>query len=989
MSFNELNSVEYFIIKQLSGVNLNSSNRVAESHASYGLQWQYLSATLLMREQTEILVENELKQALIRINPEIAAQPDRADEVIYKLRTILLSVNSIGLVRANEEFSRWMRGDMTMPFGENYSHVTVRLIDFDNLNNNCYQIVNQLHVRNRETKIPDIILFINGIPVVIGETKTPVRPSVSWLDGAHEIREVYENAVPALFVPNILNFACDGKDFYYSAVRTPLEYWSPWRIDDDSDELLKLVGLNEIGKQIKNLLRPKVLLDIFRHFSIFTTNKQRQRIKIICRYQQYEGANRIVERVKENKLKKGLIWHFQGSGKSLLMLFAAQKLRREQALKSPTVIIVVDRIDLDTQISGTFNAADVPNLVTTDSIRELHDYLEKDARFIIITMIHKFREAYPNMNLRDNIILMVDEAHRTQEGNLGARMRAALPNAFLFGLTGTPINKSDRNTFWAFGEETDEGGYMSRYTFQDSIRDNATLPLHFEPRLLDIHIDKEQIDVAFNELANDLDEEQKAILTKTAAKMNEFLKSPQRITHICEDIVVHFREKVEPHGFKAMIVTPDREACHLYKMELDKFLPAETSAVIISTTANDDFDFKQKYELDKDSQEKLIEQYNKPDSPLKFLIVTAKLLTGFDAPILQTMYLDKSLKDHTLLQAICRTNRLYSQKKFGRIVDYFGVFDDTARALQFDEETVKTIISNLSGLCEQAPQAIKDALRHFPGIDRQQDSFEGLQAAQECIKTNEQKDAFAKDYIFLSKIWESLSPDTTLAPYTNDYKWLSQVYASVKPTGPEATGKLLWMAFGAQTTKLIHESIYVETVHDDLDEIILDERVVDDLMNSKDEHKIKQIEKELIRRFQRNADKPQFIALSKRLEDLRLRAEQGLISSIDFIKELCQIARETVQAEKEELSLPERKDAKAALTELFLELKTENTPTVVGRIVDDIDSIVKVIRFPGWQNTVAGEREVQKALRKTLLKYKLHKENELFNKAYLYIKEYY
>ncbi|KAA6343146.1 Type I restriction enzyme EcoR124II R protein [termite gut metagenome] len=989
MSFNELNSVEHFIIQQLSGVNLNAGNIAAEPLAPYGLQWHYLPASALLREQTEVLVESELKKALIRINPFIAQQPDRADEVIYKLRTILLSVNSMGLVRANEEFSKWMKGEMTMPFGENYSHVSVRLIDFDNLNNNHYQIVNQLHVRNRETKIPDIVLFINGIPVVVGEAKTPVRPAVSWLDGAHEIHEVYENTVPSLFVPNILNFATDGKDFYYGAVRTPLEYWSPWRIEDNSDEFSKLLGLHEVSKQIKHLLHSKTLLDIFYHFSIFTTNKRRQRIKIICRYQQYEGANLIVERVKDNKVKKGLIWHFQGSGKSLLMLFAAQKLRREPALKSPTVIIVVDRIDLDTQIAGTFNAADVSNLVTTDSIKELHDYLEKDARFIIITMIHKFRDAYSNMNLRDNIILMVDEAHRTQEGDLGGKMRAALPNAFFFGLTGTPINKADRNTFWAFGSEMDESGYMSRYTFQDSIRDNATLPLHFEPRLLDIHIDKEQIDVAFNELVGDLDEEQKANLTKTAAQMAVFLKSPQRIISICEDIVAHFREKVEPHGFKAMIVTPDREACHLYKEDLDKLLSPEATAVVISTTANDTLEFKEKYELDKDRQEKLIELYNKPDSPLKFLIVTAKLLTGFDAPILQTMYLDKSLKDHTLLQAICRTNRLYSQKTFGCIVDYFGVFDDTARALQFDEETVKTIVSNLSELREKMPQAVGDALKHFASIDRNLEGFEGLQAAQECIKTNEQKDAFAKDYIYLSKIWESLSPDAVLSPYVDDYKWLSQVYISVKPTGPGATGKLLWMAFGAQTTKLIHENIHVENIHDDLEKIILDETIVDDLMNSKNPQKIKQIEKELIRRFQKNAHKPQFIALSKRLEDLRLRAEQGLISSIDFIKELCQIARETVQAEKEEQITQERKEAKTALTELFLELRTENTPAVVGRIVDDIDSIVKVVRFPGWQNTVAGEREVQKALRKTLLKYKLHREDELFNKAYLYIKEYY
>ncbi|MDR2384608.1 MAG: HsdR family type I site-specific deoxyribonuclease [Tannerella sp.] len=989
MSFNEQNSVEYFIIQQLSGINLNRPGIAAEPQSSYGLQWQYLPATSLLREQTEILLENELKKALIRINPDIAPQPDRADEVIYKLRTILLSVGSIGLVRANEEFSKWMKGEMTAPFGENYSHVSVRLIDFDNLRNNSYQIVNQLHVRNRETKIPDIVLFVNGMPVVVGEAKTPVRPAVSWLDGAHEIHGIYENTIPALFVPNILNFACDGKTFYYGAVRTPPEYWSPWRREEHTDHLSEWAGLQDTGAQMKDLLHPKILLDVFRYFSIFTTNKRRQRIKIVCRYQQYEGANRIVKRVKENKVKKGLIWHFQGSGKSLLMLFAAQKLRRESALRNPTVIIVVDRVDLDTQIAGIFNAADVPNLVTTDSIRELHEYLEKDARFIIITMIHKFRDAYPNMNMRDNIILMVDEAHRTQEGDLGAKMRAALPNVFLFGLTGTPINKTDRNTFFAFGEQTDEGGYLSRYTFQDSIRDNATLPLHFEPRLLDIHIDKEQIDVAFNEMANDLDDDQKAALTQTAAQMAVFLKTPQRITRICKDIVAHFKEKVEPHGFKAMIVTPDREACHLYKMELNGLLPDETSAVIVSTSANDTFDFKEKYERSKDDQEKLIEQYNKPESPLKFLIVTAKLLTGFDAPILQTMYLDKSLKDHTLLQAICRTNRLYPQKTFGRIVDYFGVFDDTARALQFDEATVKAIVSNLDELKGQVSQAMESALKYFHGTDRKTTDFESLQAAQECIKTNEQKDAFAKDYIYLSKIWESLSPDASLSPYINDYKWLSQVYASVKPTGPEATGKLLWMAFGAQTTKLIHENIHVETIHDDLDEIILDETVVDDLMNSKNPQQTEKIEKELIKRFQRNAHKPQFIALSKRLENLRLRVEQGLISSIDFIKELCQIARETVQAEKDESADVARKDAKAALTELFLELKTENTPAIVGRIVDDIDNIVEEVRFPGWQNTVAGEREVQKVLRRTLLKYKLHKEEELFNKAYLYIKEYY
>ena len=419
--------------------------------------------------------------------------------MIYKLRAILISVNQIGLVKANEEFFKWLSGEKTMPFGDNNRHVPVRLLDFDDLANNRYVVTNQFRIHHRETKIPDVVLLINGIPVVVGEAKTPIRPSVSWLDGAHEIHTVYENAVPQLFVPNILSFATEGKELFYGAIRCPLEYWAPWRLESDSGDIAKSLGLAEIGKELTDLLKPERLLDILRNFSLFTTNKKKQRSKVIPRFQQYEGANKIVQRVIEGQIKKGLIWHFQGSGKSLLMVFAAQKLRRATELKSPTVIVLVDRTDLDTQISGTFNAADVPNVETTDSISELQTLLERDTRKIIISMIHKFRDAKPNMNMRDNIIVLVDEAHRTQEGDLGRQMRAALPNAFLFGLTGTPVNRADKNTFWAFGAEEDQGGYLSRYTFHDSIRDEATLPLHFEPRLVDVHVDRDSIDQAFAE----------------------------------------------------------------------------------------------------------------------------------------------------------------------------------------------------------------------------------------------------------------------------------------------------------------------------------------------------------------------------------------------------------------------------------------------------------------------------------------------------------
>ncbi|MDP5201232.1 type I restriction endonuclease subunit R [Flavobacterium sp. DG2-3] len=973
----------------MSGKNLNSVLGFEEPKTEYGAQWKYISSSELNRSVNEVLLEDVLKTALIRLNPEIAENNELADEVIYKLRAILISVNTEGLVRANEEFFKWMCGDKTMPFGENNRHVPIRLIDFEDIHNNSYLITNQFRVHHRETKIPDIVLLINGIAVVIGEAKTPIRPSVSWLDGAHEIHDIYENAVPQLFVPNILSFATEGKTFYYGGIRTPLEFWAPWRLENDDDNLAKKLGLNEIGKELSDLLQPKRLLDILQNFSLFTTNKKKQRIKVLCRYQQYEGANKIVDRVLEGKIKKGLIWHFQGSGKSLLMVFAAQKLRRIQELKSPTVIVLVDRTDLDTQITGTFNAADIANVITTESITELQTFLERDTRKIIISMIHKFRDAKPNMNSRDNIIVLVDEAHRTQEGELARQMRAALPNAFLFGLTGTPVNKADKNTFWAFGAEEDQGGYLSRYTFHDSIRDGATLPLHFEPRLVDVHVDKETIDKSFKEFKEEaaLSDEEADALNKKSAKMAAFLKSPERVAKIVEDIAKHFNEKVLPHGYKAMIVTPDRYACVQYKEELDKYFSVESSKIVISTSANDDFEFKQKWAIDKSQQEKIVDDFNNANSELKFLIVTAKLLTGFDAPILQTLYLDKSIKDHTLLQAICRTNRLYPGKNFGRIVDYFGVFDDAAKALEFDEESVKQIITNLNELKEQLPSAMKKALDHFEGVDKKVSGFEGLELAQNAINTDEKKDAFAKDFKQLSKLWESLSPDSILNQYEEDYRWLSQVFESVRPSS-DHVGKLLWFSLGAQTTKLIHENIHVGEVHQ-LEEFVLDADVIEDIFNNPDPRNAKKLEKILVKRFKKNAGNPKFKKLSELLEALRDKAEQGLITSIEFVKELCKLAKETLLAEKELEAQFIEKTPQAALTELFLELKTDQTPAVVERIVNDIDAIVRQVRFPGWQKTASGEREVQKSLRQALLKYKLHKEQVLFDRAYEYIKEYY
>lgn len=989
MKFNELNTTEHYILNELTGASpevLQDANyRAPDSVFQVGTgKWQYAPSVQLKRDLSNVIVDSLLIDALVRLNPDIATDPSKAEEVVHKLRAIFLSVGTSGLVRANEELSAWLRGEKSMPFGENHEHVTINLIDFENPENNTYIATNQYTVQGRAEKRPDIVMLINGIPLVVGEFKTPVRPAISWLDGAMDIHDDYENTIPQLFVPNVFVFATEGKTFRYGSIRMPLELWGPWRTATG-----KSSGLSEI-KQALSVLDPSIVLDMLQNFTLFATDKRKQRIKIIARYQQMEGANMIVERVKAGYPKKGLIWHFQGSGKSLLMVFAAQKLRRSQELKSPTVLVVVDRVDLDTQITGTFNATEIPNVVSTDKRSELHDLLNKDTRKIIVTTIFKFAEAPGVLNDRENIIALVDEAHRTQEGDLGRKMRDALPNAFLFGLTGTPINRAERNTFWAFGAEEDEQGYMTRYTFQDSIRDKATLPLHFEPRLVDVHVERELIDAEFDQMTDHLSEDDRQNLVKEAAKMSAFLKSPARIETIVQDIVKHFQEKVDPQGFKAQIVTPDRYACDMYKQALDKILPPEASAVVISTGGKGEEDtmLKEKYELSKADQEKLLDNFRDPEHPLKFLIVTAKLLTGFDAPILQCMYLDKALKDHNLLQAICRTNRVYKDKQYGLIVDYFGVFDNVARALEFDDASVRYIITNINELKGQLEEAINTCLDHFPGIDRSQGGYEGLLLAQDCLNTNEKRDAFAADYTVLGNMWEALSPDPILNKFQKEYTWLSQVYESMRPPSGD-TGRLLWHALGAQTMKLIHEHIQVSGVNTKLEEIVLDAEVIEDIMQKADKKKAKLIEVEITKRLLRHKGDPKFVALGERLEELRDKAERGLINSIEFLKDLIQLAKDTVQAENEIDSSAQKAGAKTALTELFLEIKTDQTPAIVERIVNDIDEIVKVVRFPGWQSTAAGEREVKQALRKTLYKYALHKDNVLFDKAYEYIRQYY
>ena len=994
--FTESNTVEKMILDVATRLGSGAGNLMVREDSSAGWgaslgdelkpsRWTYAAGTALPRQPGDVLVESWVREALIALNPEIAEHPDRADEVIYALRAILLSVQGDGLVRANENFMAWLRGEKTLPFGPNGQHVTVRLVDFTQPAKNRLTVVNQwTYQTGSVTKRFDVVFLVNGLPLVIAEAKTPTRSAVTWFDGAYQISEIYEKEIPAMFVPNVFSFATEGRLLRYGSIRMPIDLWGPWRDDDNQTE----GELHHVRATVESLMRPGVVLDILQNFTLFATDKKHRRIKVICRYQQYETTNKIVARVVAGYPKKGLIWHFQGSGKSLLMVFAAQKLRMHPRLGNPTVIIVVDRIDLDTQITATFNAADVPNMVGVSDRKELQRLLGQDVRKVLITTIHKFGEAGGVLNDRKNIIVMVDEAHRTQEGDLGRKMREALPNAFLFGLTGTPINRADRNTFWAFGADEDSAGYMSRYSFQDSIRDKATLPLHFEAPTVKLKIDQAAIDEAYKVITDDLSEQDRDDLAQRAAKMAVLVKNPERVHAVVEHIVRHFQTKIEPNGFKAQVVCFDRECCVLYKKVMDEIVGPDASAIVMSAGQKDSPEWKV-HLRDKDAEEKLLDRFRDPADPLKFVIVTSKLLTGFDAPILQAMYLDKPMKDHNLLQAICRVNRTYGQTKtHGLIVDYIGIFDDVAKALDFDEKAVQQVVSNIDELRHVLPVQIQKCLAFFPKVDRSVGGYEGLLEAQQHLPNNEVRDTFAGAYTVLGNIWEALSPDPCLGAYAQDYKWLTQVYESVKPVN--GRGKLLWHRLGTKTIELINENVHVEAVRDDIDTLVLDSEVLDNILkDANPEKKAREVEIKLIARLRKHAGNPKFKELGERLEKIREKHEQGLLNSLEFLKAILEIAKDTVEAEKQTAPEEEQDQALEALTELFNEVKTKNTHIIVERIVFDIDAIVKQVRFDGWQTTTQGEREVQQALRRALLKYRLHTDQDLFDKAYRYIRQYY
>lgn len=971
----------------------NESNTVEEMlvNAAGQCGWVYVEPQNVPRLPDEVLVTEWLLTALLKFNP---ITEEQAAQVIYKLRAaISIGNNTEELITANERFRNLLFEENSYPFGPDGDNIAIKFFSDDMDENRCI-VTNQWEFPRKSKeggKRLDLVYIINGIPMVVGEAKTPVKPSVTWADGATDILH-YQKSIPEMFVTNILTYASEGRELQYAGVGCPVSMWGPWFADEER----KHGSLQDVEHNSLSLLSPERLLDIYRYYSVFTGTSGGRKIKIVCRYQQYLGGEAIVQRVMTTCKngtgpRKGLIWHFQGSGKSWLMVFAAQKLRRQPELKAPTVLIVDDRVDLEDQITGDFTRADIPNVDSIDSKSDLETKIHQ--RKILITTIFKFGDLTEGevIDDRDNIILLMDEAHRTQEGDLGKKMRTALPNAFFFGLTGTPINRNDHNTFACFGAEEDEYGYISKYTFQNSVDDGATLELNFKTVPVEMHLDEAKLQEEFDTLTDQISEEEKQELVRRTS-VEAFFTAEKRINDVCKYIVNHFRENVEPTGMKAQVVVYNRDCCVKYKKALDALLGTDDQTTIVMHTAGDKADEYKAYKRSRDEEKKLLDQFRDPLSPLKFVIVTSKLLTGFDAPILQCMYLDKPMKNHTLLQAICRTNRKYNEnKKCGLIVDFVGVFEDVARSLAFDEESVKTVIKNLDEIKAIIPTFMQECLEFFPGVDRTVGGWEGLSAAQQCLKDEGVKTNFARHFARLAKAWEIVSPDPCLAEYQSDYTWMAQVYQSVRPV---SGGNLIWTLLGAKTIEIIHNNIDTIDIGQPLEDLVVDAEVIDAVLEDekKVEKKIVEIEKMLRLRLGEHKGDPKYKKFAEKLDELRERMQQNLVSSIDFLKQLLQMAKDLLEEEKKvEQPLDKRAQARAALTDLFQSIKTEETPIIVEQVVNDIDNeVVNIIRqFTDAFKSVTARREIKKKLRSILwVKYQI-KDNDVFEKAYQYIEMYY
>ena len=739
--------------------------------------WQrvpQVDALRLRGGEAGLFFTSVLRDQLLALNPGVV-DAARAEDILRRLRLLKPTIEG------NRDALAWLRGEQSVFVPSERRERNVCLIDFDHPERNVYQVTDEwsyrgVVYRNRA----DVVFLINGIPVATVETKGATKAD-GLAEGVVQIRR-YHRETPELFLTSQVFEVTQLLDFYYGAT------WSASR--KNLFNWKDVVQQGSYEQKVKAFFDHDTFLRLVRDYIVFLTRDD-VLSKVILRQHQMRAVEKVLARVQEGTKRRGLIWHTQGSGKTLTMLTIAAKLLAMPGGEKPTILMLVDRNELESQLFRNVMAYGIGTVKVAQSKRDLHDLLRSDYRGLIVAMVHKFDDMPAALTQRSNIIVLVDEAHRTTGGDLGNFLMGALPNASYIGFTGTPIDTLAKGTgtFKVFGKE-DPQGYLDKYSIAESIGDGTTVRLHYALAPSTLRVDRGTLEREFLHLAqaeglSDLDELNS--LLDRAVVLTELMKAPERVSKVAATVADHFRDHIDPLGFKALLVAVDREACALYKRELDKHLPPAWSTVVYSPAHNDEALLKQYY-LTEDQEKDVRKRFIRKDALPKILIVTDKLLTGFDAPILYCMYLDKPMRDHVLLQAIARVNRPYEEgqgqsKPFGLVYDFVGIFEKLEAALAFDSDVVTSVIQNIDALKQLFATWMRGEAQQYLPYARGWDD-KAKERAVMAFAEPSKREAFFKFMRNLQSLYEILSPDAFLRPFLEGYLALQELYSLIRAAQP-------------------------------------------------------------------------------------------------------------------------------------------------------------------------------------------------------------
>lgn len=979
MLYTERGTVENFILQELQK-----------------LGWKYVppSKMRLKRKEDfeEPLILETLKESLRRINKDVEFTDADLDFIIISLRTIPANIEGIRI------FLDRLRNGLLVPLQKENKEKVIKLIDFENIENNEFIVTNQFRVEGLKGNIrADIVLFVNGIPLVLIECKNPTAEEVDWTDAYRQIKN-YEEKVPDLFKYVQFSIATDGiKNYYFPNAfneegKDFLNLWKdpyPFKKSEFKNDMLKIT--------VYGLLSKPNLLDLIENF-IFIRKEKGTTTKIMARYMQFRAANKIFQRVintlkKKDKKKFGLIWHWLGAGKTYTMAFSAWKIYHCAEAENPSIFIMVDRRELEEQIEKDFAFLEIP-IEKVKSIKQLIEFLrwgKEGKRGIFLVTIEKFspkeflqleKEGKRIEIKRENVIVLADEVHRTHYGKFSTMMRSILKNAFIFGFTGTPLSKMERNTFQKFCPRGEF--YLDRYSMLDSLNDGFTVPLSYQARLPQYHLNKQQLEEFLKfeeeEIRSKLSSQEQRELRRKIRVIKAFVKKPERIKTIAKDIAKHFKEIVEQTELKAMIVTIDREACVLYKNAIDELLPSKYSEIVMTSSQKDRGIIREYFQKLqerygtrdlKQIHKRIIEDFKTKKNP-RILIVTDMLITGFDAPILWTMYLDKPLKEHRILQAIARTNRPFPNKKLGLIADYIGVLTDLEKAFEkfeaSDARALKVVIRRLDKEKQTFDKLIKKALKIFEKI-KIEDTHESLENALNILIDPDKAKEFEKTIKELMKSYEMLKGEPFLKDYLTDYKSLIKIYVAYYKRFKKANvDELKIDRLSKKTMHLIQKTIDVGEIESRYPTVSVDENYINVLKRSMPKtiggaiDVIANIQHEI----RLHPTSPFFINLGREVEKTYEELRTRKIKTEEAMQKLLTFTERIVEWKKEEKEIGKDKyPLYEALKTVIPELERQRALNFIDKLLAHLNE--KKLLFKGWQLQREVRRKIKAELRFLLL----------------------